>query len=416
MLKKSEYQFDQYLFWVFAFAIPFLPLAKILVSILVGLFIIERIVFFSSAKRFPFSISKKYIYLSILPMLFFVMHLMGMLYTDNIQEGWMDIESKFLFFIFPLVFLFYAPICKNDFFKILNFFIGGCFIICFYLLMVSIQQFLSTKNSYYLFYSGLSKFHHPSYLSMYLNWCIVILIYFLFENLYEKLRSVFVFLLIFFAFFILLLESKTGIAILGIIIITSIAICFVFKKYKTAILISLFMCLGFVAYMVCIPQKSNRILLAIKDVSSQNNKQENSTTSRFIIWENAISILNNNWLLGKGTGDVNQALEEAYKQKSDGNLKTAIQQNFNAHNQYLQTMIALGLIGEFILLACLFIPLYISIKQRDYIYISFILLMAINLFSESMLERQAGIVFFTFFYLLLLKFNMLGNTYKIEVE
>ena len=274
-----------------------------------------------------------------------------------------------------------------------------------YLLIISINQFISTQNPYFLFYSALSKFQHPSYLYMYLDWCIIALLYFLFKNIIQKYNWAFILLISFFSFYTLLLESKTGISILSLIIITSIIICFVLKKYKIAIITILTMLIGFIFYMQFVPEKSNRIALAFKSVKEQNNKQKNNTFTRFIIWENAYLILHNNWILGKGTGDVEESLEQAYKQINTSELQTAIKNNFNAHNQYLQTFIAIGIIGETILLGCLFIPLYLSIIQRNYLYLCFLLLIIINLFSESMLERQAGIVFYALFNIILFKLD-----------
>ncbi len=406
MLIDNKYKLDQYLFNAFAFAIPFFPLAKILVFIFTILFITERIIYFSSAKQNFIINSGQYIYLPIVLMLFFIMHLFGMLYTNDIEEGWIDIESKIALFVFPLLFLFHKNVSQEYLFKILIAFIIGCFVICTYLLVIAVNEFIPSKNPYYLFYGSLSKFHHPSYLAMYACWCIIILIYFLFNTIGSKFFLLLIFLITFFSGYIILLESKTGIAILAIIILASITIGFIMKKYQVTIAGLLFVLLGFSCYMLYVPEKNNRIILAIKDYSTRNDKKDNDTFIRFNIWQNTIPMLTNSWLMGKGTGDVEETLELGYKQANSTQLQSAIKHNLNAHNQYLQTLIAIGIIGELLLLASLFIPLYLSITERNYLYISFIFLIGVNLLTESMLERQAGIVFYAFFNILLFKIEM----------
>jgi hypothetical protein len=74
---------------------------------------------------------------------------------------------------------------------------------------------------------------------------------------------------------------------------------------------------------------------------------------------------------------------------------------YNFHNQYLQTFATVGFFGLIILIYLLSHLVVISIIKQDYIVLAFLFLIVMSFFTESMLERQAGVVFFTFFYLLL---------------
>ena len=74
--------------------------------------------------------------------------------------------------------------------------------------------------------------------------------------------------------------------------------------------------------------------------------------------------------------------------------------NFNFHNQYIQNFAELGVIGLIVLLVLLAMNLKNAIKNKDFIHISFAVLMISLFLTESFLCRQRGVVFFTAFYCL----------------
>jgi len=47
-------------------------------------------------------------------------------------------------------------------------------------------------------------------------------------------------------------------------------------------------------------------------------------------------------------------------------------------------------------------PLLLSIRDKEYLRILFLVIMGASFLTESMFERQAGIVFFSLFYVLLI--------------
>jgi len=77
----------------------------------------------------------------------------------------------------------------------------------------------------------------------------------------------------------------------------------------------------------------------------------------------------------------------------DINLK----RHYNAHNQYIDTFVALGLPGLLVLLALLLWPFIYAIKKGHYLLLSLVLILLVSLFFESMINRQAGVMFFAFF-------------------
>jgi O-antigen ligase len=346
MFSIKKYTFRQWLFVSFAFAIPFFPIIKFLVAIFGLLFSIERIVFHYYTKQLP-KLERTHLYLALLFISYFIIHLVGMLNTENKYDGWMDIESKLLFLFFGFLFLFYYPFSKKEITDILLAFIMGCLILCGYLVLFATKQYMVSNKSNYFFYTNLSQFHQPSYLAMYVNWCIITLSYFLFQNWYVKLRWVFIILIIFFSSTIALLESKSGIFVMLFTLVSILPLCIYHKKVKTAIIISLFFITALGFYILFIPA-TNRILQITNIFTSESDKKNEGVNVRLVIWKYASTILHEHWLFGVGTGDVNQALLEKYNLKDNIEMNEAIKSNYNAHNQYFQTFVALGIIGELI--------------------------------------------------------------------
>jgi len=74
-----------------------------------------------------------------------------------------------------------------------------------------------------------------------------------------------------------------------------------------------------------------------------------------------------------------------------------VRERFNPHNQFIQTAVALGIMGLLPFLLWMFIPLVLAIRRRDLLLILFLFLFFMNALPESLIERQAGVVFTVFF-------------------
>jgi O-antigen ligase len=120
-----------------------------------------------------------------------------------------------------------------------------------------------------------------------------------------------------------------------------------------------------------------------------------NTHTRFLIWHQATNVIEESFLFGHGTGDAQAVLNVKYLSKG---YTEAYKNQLNAHNQYLETTISLGLIGLFVLCLLLIYPFLIQKNKLEILPLMFLFLIAFNLLFESMFERFWGIIFFTFFY------------------
>lgn len=129
-------------------------------------------------------------------------------------------------------------------------------------------------------------------------------------------------------------------------------------------------------------------------VGVPSNTKTWKKTNRLYIWNASIKIFKKNFLLGVGTGDVDNQLLEEYKIEG---AKYFIKNPSNTHNQYLDYLVRFGIIGSILILLSAIFFFKIAIASNKEIYFAFLLLVGLCCFTENILNRQFGIVFFFFF-------------------
>ena len=112
-----------------------------------------------------------------------------------------------------------------------------------------------------------------------------------------------------------------------------------------------------------------------------------------------IYIIQDNFLIGVGTGDLEDAFYEEFTYM---NSSLESRYMYHAHNQFLGIFVALGLLGFVVFIVGLFYPAIVLSGFKDYYFSIFFLIMIISMFSDDTLETQAGVTMFAFFYSLLL--------------
>jgi hypothetical protein len=120
----------------------------------------------------------------------------------------------------------------------------------------------------------------------------------------------------------------------------------------------------------------------------------NSVTQRFEYWKVGWSLFKDNFIIGIGTGDVNDEYRKQYrKDKSELIYKF----RNRAHNQFLTILISFGVIGFSIFLLSLLFPFFQDSLGKNILYILFFTLIIVSFMGEDTLETQAGVTFYTLF-------------------
>jgi len=346
-------------------------------------------------------------------LMFFGLHLFCLLYTDNIDSGFFDVETKLSFLIYPLFmtnnFNYIAPKLNWIFWA----FILGVLAASLSCLGHSLYLFVFYDAPFqYFTYTDLSIFMHPSYFAMYVSFALVIL-FFLFTSSPKKLKYLISVLIVYLGVFSFLLSSKSGLITFVFIFVTGIF--FIMKKSLKSFLI-LSVLIGVLGLVLL---RNDRFIqfknVVIEQFSVSDTKHTNATESsneRLTIWKTSLTVLKENWLFGVGAGDVKYVLNKRYP----SSFAVGKEKLFNAHNQFLETWLATGIIGLLILIFMLIWPFYLGIRNKDFLSIGFSMILMVNFMVESVLNSQAGILFFAFFFMLVTLRNekFLSNQLSLE--
>ena len=329
-------------------------------------------------------------------MLFYLLHLMSMIYTENTSVGWNDLLLKISIFLLPLFMMSSSFISYQKRFQVLKVFALLMMVMAASDLVLSFLDYRERGNSNAFFYVGLTHFlpGQPHYVSWYYSMALFISLYHILNGCNKKFLWGLGSLLLIIS--LVLLTSRAFYIAFSVVFLAS-----VIKAFKSSFLSKqnlglIFLSLGlFVIGIISIPNTSKRINDTKNEVKSLMGTSAKYTNPRIYLWKHAAEIIAEEPLLGYGVGDAKKALINTFKVKNipfSGN-------NYNFHNQYLQSWAEIGILGVILLMFMLLRPFFE--KGQHPLFLIFLGLTLIGFMTESMLERQAGVVFFAFMYPLL---------------
>ncbi len=328
---------------------------------------------------------------------FYLLLAIGLFWTKNMKAGGFDLEVKLSLLLFPLFFL-YIDYSKPYIRFVIYAFILGILSSSFFLLYRSILLFNTNGSIDSFFYINFSTLIHPSYLSLYVVTAILILLVDLRYSVLKLFNYNAIYLIFLFVLFTvnLLLVSKIGI-IVCVSLILFFIVQWVLSKSKyvlggvifIGLLISLYSFYQFSPYA---KQRINETYVSLIDRDTKSNN--GSTGIRLKIWKEGVVLIKENPFIGYGTGDVKDVLMNRYKLNG---INAAFDKKLNAHNQFIQIGIGLGGIGLFVFSLIFYFGLLNGRENKNYFSIGFLLISIIFMLPESVLENQAGTIFFGLF-------------------
>jgi hypothetical protein len=358
----------------------------------------------------------------ILYFVFLLLHVAGLLYTDDLGEGLFAVEKKIFFFVLPAVIILTNLYDRKTLEKFLLVFVGSCLVTTLWCLGYATYRYATHSGASFVFftegndlirYSGFwSNFSytelasgiriHPTYFALYLLFCLLVIVKLFNEKATQsvKVRGIYFVSIIYISLFIVMLCSKiVTMALMGVLL-------FIGFKTKTGrgrtlnFLYSAIMITSVILVIVVNPVARFRNVTEYKTISVEKPEgvQWQSINMRNSLWWIGIkSITIDNFLLGEGTGATKQVMKNTSDQYS---IKNTLE-TYDPHNQFLFTMLSLGLVGLCTLLLTLFIPVVKAVKRKDWFYLLFAVSFLAVCLTESVLELQKGIVYYSVFHALL---------------
>jgi O-antigen ligase len=354
-----------------------------------------------------------------LPLILFMIYVVGLLWSIDFHQGFRQVEKRLVLAVFPIVFFFLKNkiSTKNITGMLYTFliFCVGLSLVCYaYAAWQSIHHGSfkvvgQTERVYYYFsymYLTYPVDLDPIYVSLYVNFSIIIL---LFRPLNNKVINVF--LILYLVLFNVLVASKAG--MIALLLIFSLWCVGRIRNKVLAFGICLVALTAFVSTVTTSKFLSERFI-----VSTQFNYESpwagdwNSTSQRLAIWTSAVETIGKVFPLGYGTSNGQLALNQTYKSK---NYIRGYEDKYNAHSEYLFALLDTGIFGIVVIILMFLWPGIQSLKNKDLLFLYFLILIFFYFFVETVLARRSGGVFVSFFYSLL-ALNGLIEKRRIQIK
>ena len=354
----------------------------------------------------------------------YLIHVAGLFNSENFDQGTFELEKKLAMLIFPMA-IYFSP--RMEWRKIKNVllsFAGSCVIVMIVCFLVAVYRWYDKSDILYFFYHTLSETvgMHASYLSMYCCFSIAILLFLTHregnfgQSRKHKVLIIIAIMILILGVLLLSARMQLLILFLGLILYAFVRLV---RKYGLAKSLIGSMLIGLIAIFITLLFPLNRE--RFKQVINYRNEYSISSKwgeqqFRVLIWSCAYEIIKSKPIAGVGTGDGEDMLQDCYLKNEYGSLTYFPNSRFNAHNQFLETAIQLGIGGLLILILSTIIPLYRAWRQENVFYVVFILIFMLSCMTESMLESQSGIIYFAFFNSFLFMNEISGRSQEGELN
>ena len=138
----------------------------------------------------------------------------------------------------------------------------------------------------------------------------------------------------------------------------------------------------------------SRYIDELKNDFSKSSLVETSDT-RLERWDVSIGLIKKSPVIGYGSGSEISLLQNNFFERKlfDSYLK-----KLNTHSQYLSFLLKSGVIGLLIYLLTLVFGFTRSVREKDFVFFTFMMLIAIVSVSENLLDVDKGIFFYAFFF------------------
>lgn len=320
----------------------------------------------------------------------YILYCIGMLWSSNTAYGMMDLQIKLPLILIPFLFCFIPReyLTKKRLWIYASAFITGITIVLSCLLISAILRNMhaETFNFRRIMYIYLSAKYAPNYLAT--ETCIAAILTFFnplhFLRISDKgviiIKSC---LICFFNTLLILLDSRVG--SIGIAVADLIILFHLFRKRN------ILLALLFIAYVignVAFVGAMSRLPFERSIPKSVNSYSESRLTIYYYVLNKSIM---SSPVWGYGTGDTKDVLTKMYSDEQIG-----FKRYLNAHNQFLQTTVAIGVLG-LVCLVAVFVCFALRLWERKYFaLLAGLAIIGLLMMTESSLERQAGVHFCSF--------------------
>lgn len=136
-----------------------------------------------------------------------------------------------------------------------------------------------------------------------------------------------------------------------------------------------------------------KVMVAYNNYKRSGDANGSSVFQRVEYIKASFGIIKDNPVFGVGTGII-KVFADYYE---NTNSKLRPEYRLRSHNQYLAIMVAFGVVGLLWFLFSMFYPIFADKRNRNYLYIVFLFIIMLSMFTDDTLETQVGATLFAFF-------------------
>lgn len=309
-------------------------------------------------------------------------------------------QHRLSYLLFPFFFAIMTPDKRALIRSQLLWFVFGCAacciianVVCLYHFYFSTETVQQVFHVQYRLYLEQVTSIHPTYLSMFIGFSICILLLDKDANINRWVKYGLLYLLLVFLF--TMLAKSVMLALLVVMVHYAFLNRKLLWQYKFQIV---GICAAIAVALYFIPffgQRMGEVLQFAGIGTKGGDVTDNSVYVRKLVWNTDIDLLKRYWLCGTGPAILRFMLKGRY-------FFFSIEHNFpvgyyDPHNEYLSEWLSFGIIGIVVLVATLLVHAAAALKRRDYLYCYLLAILYITFFTETVLARQAGIIFYAVF-------------------
>ena len=336
----------------------------------------------------------------------FLLSVIAGLYTENMERWVIDMKGKVLLAGLPLALGILPSFSRKQYYLLFFTFILSTSIVAFISLVYYLADYAAInaaieKNKVVDIAGSISHI----YFGLLQAVAVLLGVFLIIKKQYFRYPQERIFLAVLTLFNIATLHlfaSRTGMLALymGLFVV---ALVYLFRKKDKGLGMGLtlaILILPMISYFT-IPSFQNRVNVTLWDLGEfqidGHDLTEKSLSQRFLVWQSSWKIFQESPLIGIGPGDIEDAL--ASRSEVDQKRSKAYSRLFTPHNQYIEFLAGLGLLGfSLLVIACIF-PLFTT--NFSILLLAFITMFMSGMVFESLLERQIGITCFAVFMILL---------------
>lgn len=391
------------------FASLFFPFGQALRYFFLGAFALSSVYIALKEKRQKPGFSQhRYSFLFIFLFLAYVV--VSFLLSDQ-TDGFRSLRIRMPLFVFPLIFFFLSYSREKRDSLLLKMAVITT-IFCFVSLNYAIFQAINKQDNAWLYNDALSFFikQQSIYTALLVNLSIYIFSYFLLTRYKSNSYKFLLIIAIAFLFIIsyLLASRIMMIQLYGTVILLLFFFIYKKKKWLQGIGLLTGMIVTVLLVFLLFPKTFNRFKeLGFTGYRYDNTAQEshyggvlteeqwNGANFRIAAWKCGWELFAQHPVTGVGIGDKTSQLNELYREKK---FWFAIDTGKNVHNNYLDILYSMGLIGLLLFVTGWFIlPAYFFIKQKDYLAFLISFTFACAMITEVYFDRSLGAILFGLF-------------------